>query len=195
MIFGKKAGLDGTDFPALCRHIEKRLGIDLGLAEHSHKKEALRHTFERCFESFDGGKTFVLRPEYDIKLAELRALETAQAAATTASRTGIAAVCISAAATIFCAIMAFWLVSRPAGMTNDELLSLLEARNSVRTPLEIKLNNLQMAQLVSAVSNISISETHKPKAPAKKEPPATKSNELIHHELINRYFVRAMISC
>ncbi len=179
---GEEVGLEGTNMSFLKNYIEKRLLIDFTQTDQKHKKIPLEHLLGECFEKFQGGKNgknYILKTEYYFRLVEYRELQEARAAAKSANRNAFIAIGISIFTLVVSAVLTFTQLNIPTTINKSDLQTLI---NSNAVQRDVKLDNLQMAQILSVIeSRQSKLKPQKPKA-------IFPSNEVQHHDLINKYF-------
>lgn len=147
---------------------------------------ALIAIFHECFEPVplngknDVDNAYRLKAEYRYRLIEYRNMQKGIQTATSASKTAVAAIALSVAAII---ISLFTGLNRPdpAVSLSDAEISRIVDTVEKSVSREVRLDGLQMRQILSAI------EADKAAAPQKKSA-MMPSNEIKHHELINRYF-------
>jgi len=109
-------------------------------------------------------------------------LQKSRKAAYKANRNAFFAIGISLIAIIISMISSYTLLKTPVSINKSDLKALVQAQKTLNTQTEVKLDALQMKQILSAI------EYNKSNQQAKVQKPATQSQELKHVELINRYF-------
>ena len=191
--YGEQVGLKGTSYGDFQKWAAEKGIINLtsNAAKDALQIDSLKKLFQDCFVSFadteKGGSTStipsrcVLKTEYYFRLIEYRERHERTQAANFANRNAMWAIGISLAAVILCTILTLTLIFTPNRMKPSDLTPLI---NSIAVQKEVRLDSLQMAQLISAIGY----NQYKPKNDRKKSVHQTESQEILHHELINRYF-------
>ncbi|MCP3871893.1 MAG: hypothetical protein GY699_01905 [Desulfobacteraceae bacterium] len=153
--------------------------------EQKIKQKALHRLLNECFNpcSADKGpQAFVLINEYYFRLIEYQELQESRRAAREASRNAFMAIGISIFAIIITAFLTYTQLNTPTIINQSNLNALIESNRKANIQSEVKLDSLQMAQILSAI------EYSQPKTKAKKLPANDQGKEISQHELINRYF-------
>lgn len=181
---GEQVGLDGTNETLLRDYIQRKTSINFEDEDHKHKTDSLHRLFLSCFEFFDNGKAGknnILKTEYYFRLIEYRELQESRLAARSANKSAMWAISISIFAIIISAVLTFAQLNTPVSMNTSDLLSLT---NSNAVQREVKLDSLQMAQILLAVGYGQA----KPTSDRKVSPDQSHGKEVQHHQLINQYF-------
>ena len=179
---GEQVGLEGTTPTDLKRHIEKELDIDLDHTDHQSKKESLDNIFYECFRNVDGrkhGRNHILKTEYYFRLIEYRELQEARSASKSANRNAFMAIGLSIFAILVSAILPLTQLNTPVSISKADFQELIKTANSEQ---EVKLDRLQMARILSAIESLQLEPI------PQKSKAILPSNEVQHHDLINRYF-------
>ena len=190
--YGEQVGIDGTTYQEFIKWARQENLIipESGDPDEKLKTAALQNLFSECFQRSkaiqDSDKerttphTNVLKTEYYFRLVEHRALEESRKAAKSANRNAFSAIAISIIAMIICTVTVFVQLNSPISINKSDLQGLIES-NTASKVKEVRLDRLQMTQILSAI------EADQATAPQKKSA-TMPSNEVEHHELINRYF-------
>ena len=179
---GEQVGLEGTTPTDLKRHIEKELDIDLDHTDHQSKKESLDNIFYECFRNVDGrkhGRNHILKTEYYFRLIEYRELQEARSASKSANRNAFMAIGLSIFAILVSAILPLSQLNAPVSIRKADFQELTKTANVEQ---EVKLDRLQMARILSAIESLQLEPI------PQKSKAILPSNEVQHHDLINRYF-------
>lgn len=179
---GEDAGLEGTNMALLRDYIEKSLSIDFNHQDYNAYLDPLKQLFNECFRPVNEGKNHILKTEYYFRLIEYRELQESRAAAKSANRNAFTAIGVSVSAMVFCAVLAFTQLNTPLTINKSDLKALIDSSRETGIQKEVKLDSLQMAQILTAIqSSQSSSRAKETKIPGQ-------SQEVSHHELINQYF-------
>jgi hypothetical protein len=152
----------------------------------ANREEDFLALFYECFEPAPptqqeaDPKRYRLAPQYRIRLIEYRSRQRGTQTAARALKISSAALVLFVATVIF---GLFWAQSRPSGQPSVSDAQLKKIAETVLSaePRDVRLDRLQMMQIISAIEA--------KKDTAGQRPPATiPSNEIEHHDLINRYF-------
>lgn len=191
--YGEAVGLEGATEPEFFKWANSLRGD--GHSEDIHeaqKQNTLQNVFNECFdtssmtEKNDGSKKdqakYVLKPKYYFRLIEYRKFQENRKTLESANRNSLAAIGISVVAIILCLILTFTQRSTPVSINQSDLQALVNLNHSNNIQKEIKLDKLQMEKILSAIE-YKLSEAKTPQSN-----PKIQSNEIGHHELINKYF-------
>ncbi len=99
----------------------------------------------------------------------------------TVNRISLWAIIISIIAISFCLTLGYKIVATPVSINDDQLTRIIEAMTASHQK-EVKIDTLQMAQILSAL------EYGKKAKPMVRKRFIKPSGEIENHELINRYF-------
>lgn len=187
--YGEKAGIEGATDSEFWEWT-KSLGINNNTSDDHEtlKAQALNRILDECFfksklalAEETPKKTIyknVLKTEYYFRLIEYRELQQSRAAAKSASKNAFIAIMISMVAIIF----SIYVAKQPISINKSDLNALINSNKDTVIQKEVKLDRLQMAQILSAIGY----GQSNPK-PMRSEAKG-KSKEISHHELINQYF-------
>ncbi len=181
--YGEEVGLSGTNFD----HIHS-WAVQNNIFSNSGNIESelllLRDLYFECFNRVSGSSEdlWVLKTEYYYRLIEYRELQEGRAAARSANKNAMWAIMISVTAIIISAVLTFTQLRTPTTINKSDLNALIKSNRDSANQKEVKLDSLQMAQILSAIgfdkSNIKV----------KKDEVTNQGQEASHHELINQYF-------
>jgi len=188
--YGAEKGLKGTDQLEVEQWAAERYLPDRksNEAEWNDLQVTLRYLFEECFHETNrttkGGhiRIRVLKNEYYFRLIEYQELQESRRAAREASRNAWWAIRIAVAAIIVSAVLTYTQLNTPTTINKSDLNALIESNRNTNIQSEVKLDSLQMAQILSAIGY------SQPKPNTKKQPATDQGKEVSHHELINKYF-------
>ncbi len=120
--------------------------------------------------------------EARFKLLDYYELQEAQRSAKSANRNAFIAIGISVIAIVISAVFTFTQSNVPITINRSDLNDLINSNREAGVQREVKLDSLQMAQILSAIgfdqSNIKV----------KKKEATNQGHEASHLELINQYF-------
>ncbi len=180
--YGAGKGLEGVSFEELKRWIYDRR--DAGFSETEHV--LLNNLFDECFEraktGYDTDK-LNLKTEYYFRLIEYQELQESRKASREANRNAFIAIGISLLAILASAILTFTQLNTPTRINKSDLTALIESNRDAGIQKEVKLDSLQMAQILSAIGygQSNPKSTTIPKA-------TDQGGEISIHGLINQYF-------
>jgi len=183
--FGAKKGLEGTDYNELSNWIIQNGFAENADATKDNKAAILRNLFDECFDYPRSGykrDKANLKTEYYFRLIEYRELQESRMAARSANRNAMWAICISILAIIISAVLTFNQLNTPVSMNKSDLQALFNSNTKADVQREIKIDNLQMAQILSAI------RYSQPHLKAEKQKGSDQGKEVSHHQLINKYF-------
>jgi len=161
------------------------LDPDVQDVDQQLKRFAFKKLFLECFQKSNyahGAKAktaYVLKNEYYFRFIEYQELQESRAAAKSANRNAMWAIGISVFAIIVSAFLTYTQLNTPASINKSDLQALINSNSSADVQKEVKLDPLQMEQILSAMAQS--------KSAVKTKNPF-QSNEIKHHELINQYF-------
>ncbi len=138
-------------------------------------------TDKHLLSQYSNGK-YHLSFEARFKLLDYYELQEAKRAAKAANRNAFIAIAISAFAIVMSAVLTFTQSNTPIPINRSDLNALIKSNREPSVQSEVKLDSLQMAQILSAI------RYDKPNTKAKKEETTNQGQEVSHHELINQYF-------
>ena len=179
---GEDVGLNGTNYSLFHDDIEKKMKIDLTHPDNTHMVNPLNRLFEECFKFYGAGKNgqnYILKTEYYIRLTQQRELKESRDAAKSANRNAWLAISISIAAIIISAVLTWTQLNTPLSIKKSDLAALVSSSTPSGVEREVKLNSLQMKQILLSIEQMSTKN---------KKVSTIPSNEVEHHELINEYF-------
>jgi len=179
--FGEEKGIEGVSFEKLKNWIYD--DKDAGFTDT--ELVLLKNIFDECFEQSKVGnyiEEFNLKTEYYFRLIEYRELQESREAAKSANRNAMWAICISILAIIISAVLTFNQLNTPVSMNKSDLQALINSNTKADVQREVKIDSLQMAQILSA---IGYSQPHRK---AEKQKALDQGREVSHHQLINKYF-------
>lgn len=191
--YGEQVGIDGTTDADFWKWA-KNLGVDnkSGNIQESLKTNALQSILKECFDRAyatedNGSKTehyykLVLKTEYYFRLIEYRELQESRAAARSANKNAMWAIGISVAAIIVSAVLTFTQLNTPATINKSDLNALIKSNKEAGVQRKVKLDSLQMAQILTAIGD------NQSNTKAKKVKATDQGQEVSHYELINQYF-------
>lgn len=194
--YGAQKGIEGLTVEELyvwgSEHgyleLDGYLDPDVEDVDQQIKRFAFKNLFLECFQQSNyahGAKsktTYVLKNEYYFRLIEYRELQESRTAARSANKNSMWAIGISVAAIIVSAVLTFAQLNTPTTINKSDLQALINSNAPANVQREVKLDSLQMAQILSAIGyDQSNSRTKKKKA-------INQGQEVSHHELINQYF-------
>ena len=185
--FGEKKGLEGTDYNELSNWIIKNGFAESADAKKDNKAAILSNLFDECFDYPRGGNKrdkANLKTEYYFRLIEYRELQASRMAARSANRNAMYAIRISIFAIIVSAVLTFTQLNAPVSVNKSDLQALINSNTSANVQREVKLDSLQMAQILSAIGY----RQPKPENDRKKSLYKDQGKEVSHHQLINKYF-------
>lgn len=186
--YGEQVGLEGTNEADFLKWAEDEGLIDLTSTESKTASQiaSLKQLFSECFKTFlstekkDSVRQMyssdVLRTEYYFRLIEHRELQLNREAAKSANRNAFVAIGISVTAIIVSAVMTWSQLNTSVSLDKFTLQSLIESNVVQR---DVNLNPQQMKQILAVLEKAK---------PENKKISTLPSNEVQHHELINRYF-------
>ncbi len=181
--YGEEVGLAGTNF----NHINS-WAVQNDIFSNSGNKESerllLRDLYFECFNRGSGSSEdlWVLKTEYYFRLIEYRELQESRLAAKSANKNAMWAIGISVAAIIVSAVLTFAQLNTHATINKSDLQAFIDSNRESEVQREVKLDSLQIAQILSAIGyDQSNSRT-------KKQQATDQGQEVSHHELINKYF-------
>ena len=188
--YGEKKGLSGLTSLELEDWATRNGFIDKtdGDENQKSKKNAIMNLFMECFapsgcdrkdSNLGSSNIRVLKNEYYFRLIEHQELQASRRAAKSANRNAFVAIGISVAAIIVSAFLTFTHLNTPIRINKSDLTTLINAGKSTPVQPEVKFSSRQMEQILSAIEQIN---------PVKRKYHTIPSNEIKHHELINRYF-------
>jgi hypothetical protein len=181
--YGEEVGLSGTNFD----HIHS-WAVQNNIFSNSGNIESelllLRDLYFECFHKGSGSSEdlWVLKTEYYFRLIEYRELQESRTAARSANKNAMWAIGISVAAIIVSAVLTFTQLNTPATINKSDLNALIESNRENGIQRTVKLDNVQMAQILSAIGH------EQSNSRTKKQQAADQGQEVSHHELINKYF-------
>ncbi len=179
--YGAGKGLEGVSFEELKTSIHDHSDAESTETEHG----LLKNVFDECFEQSDvgsGTEKFNLKTDYYFRLIEYQELAESRAVAKSANRNAFIAIGISVFVIIVTAVLTFTQLNTPATITKSELNALIMATRDAGVQREVKLDSMQMAQILSAIGYDQSNDR------SKKQNAVNQGQEVSHHELINQYF-------
>jgi hypothetical protein len=179
--YGAEKGVEGGTLENMKKWICDHRDAELIETEHV----LLENIFEECFEMSNGGtggEKYNLKTEYYFKLIEYQELRESNKAAKSASRNAFTAIGISVFAMVFIAVFAFTQWNRPITINESDLNALISSNRHSNAQREVKLDSLQMAQILAAM------QYSRSNPEPKKQKTIEQGQEVSHHELINQYF-------
>ncbi len=194
--YGEKVGLGGTTVKQFKAWAHENGLVNIETREPRNKLSivSLTNLFFDCFqpvevesaerEQDDSRRLYVLKTEYYFKLMDIRQFRETGAAVKSASRNAFIAMGITVLAIIVGAALIVPRLNTPVRIHNADLTALVNAVAPANVPAEVKLDSLQMAQVLSAVGAGAV----RPEMDRKESLNPADGKEVSHHELINRYF-------
>ncbi len=188
--FGVEKGLKGTDLLEVEEWAKEKYFPDpTGLGEKwIDLRSNLKYLFEECFHETNRIKKGtsiclrVLKNEYYFRLIEYQELQDSRIAAREANRNAFIAIGISIFAIIISAVLTFAQLNTPTIINKPDLNALIKSNRETGVQREVKLDSLQMAQILTAIGyNQSNLKVKRPKV-------IDQGEEISHYELINKYF-------
>ncbi len=181
--YGEEVGLSGTNFDHIHSWAAQN-NIFSSSGNNESELLLLRDLYFECFHNVSGSSEdlWVLKTEYYFRLIEYRELQESRIAAKSANRNAFIAVGISVFAIIVSAVLTFAQLKTPATINKSDLNALIKSNRETGVQRAVKLDSLQMAQIISAIGyDQSNSKTKRKQA-------TVQGQEVSHHELINKYF-------
>lgn len=199
--YGAERGIEGTDVQRFNTWASEQGFVDLKSKE-SHqllKRNALQGLLIECFQEAEyRGKTlerlYVLKSEYYFRLIEYHELQEARKAARDANRNAIFAISLSIFTLLLSAFFTYTQLKTPVSINKDDMQALIESNKNPNTQnvqlnqnqldelKGIKLDSLQMAQILSAI------ESSHAKPTIRKSTANNPGNEGSMLEAINQYY-------
>ncbi len=182
--YGAKKGIEGTSYDEIKSWATERNFIDVTDDVDGRAKE-LEQLFSETYQQVvrDTDVTHTLKTEYYFRLIEYQELQASRQAAREANRNAFIAIGISLFAIIISAVLTFAQLRMPTTISKSDLSALIRSNTEAGTQQrEVKLDKLQMAQILSAIG------FDKTNTNAKKEEATNQGHEASHLELINQYF-------
>ncbi len=184
--YGEKAGLKG-----ITRQDLKNWATEKGFVSGHNddiKVGFLMNLFKECFEKVTplnvGTPKWNLKTEYYFRLIEYRELQESRLSARSANRNAIWAIGLSIFAIIVSGILAFNQLTTSVGMNKSDLQAFIISNTRENRQREVKLDSLQMAQILSAMGYRQAKPENERKSSQNKD----QGKEVSHHQLINQYF-------
>jgi hypothetical protein len=187
--FASKKGLDGATVSELDAWAGQNEFIAGSAANAEQTRDALRQLFLECTNPVENSDVRVLRNEYYFRLIEYNELRESRIAARVASEkaliandNAVKAIRIAVVAIIVSVLATIFQITTPVTINKTDLDAMVNGTKDAEVQKEVKLDSLQMAQILSAIG-------YGQSMPKQPPPKATdQGKEISHHELINRYF-------
>jgi hypothetical protein len=177
LTYGAKRGAAGVSFEELKKRINDNRDTELTETELA----LLNNIFKECFASGGSGtEKQNLKTEYYFRLIEYQALKESWKAGKSANRNAFTAIGLAVFAIVLTTFLAFTQWNRPITLSKSDLNALTSSNRHANVQREVKLDSLQMAQILAAVQ-------YRGPEP-KNQKPKEQGQEISHHELINQYF-------